>query len=328
MQMEIKTLQYRGREHETHKQSNAGQHRMQQSARRAMALIAVLTAAAAGLASVYITIPTRTAAVTEATIAAGTVTETGPVTETSLSTGEGPVTEASLAAEATTSSFALTLRLDTLQADITERMERLQAAERNTQRSMAANAVEADNDLEEDMILMLLSSCDSEDIEAAVEANAHAERIAAAAASVPESLTFRYNPDMCLTLSTEELEILERIVEAEATGEDVYGRILVANVVINRVHSKYFADSVEDVVFETIGGDAQFSPVKDGRFYTVTVTDLTREAVARALDGEDYSQGALYFFQRSRTTSSRASWFDRHTKYLFKYGCHEFFTEY
>ena len=144
----------------------------------------------------------------------------------------------------------------------------------------------------------------------------------------PSSLTYKYNENMKLGLTDREIEILERIVEAEATDQDVYGRMLVANVVINRVNSKYFANTVEGVVFEKIGSSYQFSPIKDGRYYTVPVTDKTREAVSRVLDGEDYSQGALYFFERRRTTSGKASWFDKNLKYLFKYGCHEFFTEF
>lgn len=144
----------------------------------------------------------------------------------------------------------------------------------------------------------------------------------------PEALVYKYNESMKMELTDKEIEILERIVEAEATDQDVYGRMLVANVVINRVHSKYFANSIEGVVFEKIGGSWQFSPIKDGRYYTVKITDKTREAVSRVLEGEDYSQGALYFFERRRTSSSKATWFDKNLKYLFKYGCHEFFTEF
>lgn len=143
----------------------------------------------------------------------------------------------------------------------------------------------------------------------------------------PSSLVYKYNPKMMLNLSNHEIEVLERIVEAEATGMDVYGKMLVANVVINRVHSKYFANDVESVVFQKIGGSYQFAPIKDGRYKSVKVTSLSKEAVRRVLDGEDYSQGALYFFQRSSTSKSKATWFDKNLKYLFKYGAHEFFTE-
>ncbi|HIU67361.1 MAG TPA: cell wall hydrolase, partial [Candidatus Caccomorpha excrementavium] len=52
------------------------------------------------------------------------------------------------------------------------------------------------------------------------------------------------------SVTQEEVEILQRIVEAEATGQDVKGKILVANVVLNRVMSDGFPDTIEEVVFQ------------------------------------------------------------------------------
>lgn len=136
-----------------------------------------------------------------------------------------------------------------------------------------------------------------------------------------ETLTYKYNRKMDIEITDEEYEVLCRIVEAEAGDQDVYGRILVANVILNRVrYKKEFANNIIDVVFEP----NQFAPTRDGSYYTVKVDDLTKEAVNRATSGEDYSQGALYFFMRSATSASKASWFDT-LKFLFKYGCHEFF---
>ncbi len=155
-----------------------------------------------------------------------------------------------------------------------------------------------------------------------------AEKIddATAPDDVPGNLTFRYNKKMILDLDEENLTALYRIVEAEATDQDVYGRMLVANVVINRTYGG-FSKTVKGVIFQTIGGSQQFAPIRDGRYYTVEITAKTREAVDRVLKGEDYSNGALYFFQRDLTTAQKAAWFDNELKYLFKYGCHEFYTE-
>lgn len=144
---------------------------------------------------------------------------------------------------------------------------------------------------------------------------------------VPSSLTYVYNKSFRMKISDNERNILYRIVQAEAGDQDIYGRILVANVILNRVLDDGFKDYIEGVVFEKIGGATQFAPTKDGRFYTVTVTSKTIEAVDRALRGEDYSKGALYFFQRNLTTSSKASWFDNSLHKLFKYGSHEFYKE-
>ena len=126
-------------------------------------------------------------------------------------------------------------------------------------------------------------------------------------------------------LSDEEREVLLRIVEAEAGSEDEDGRLLVANVVLNRMNSEVFPDTVTEVVFQQSKGVTQFSPVASGRYYAVEISEKTIEAVERALAGEDISQGALYFASRKRASSSKMRWFDTNLTFLFEYGGHEFF---
>lgn len=121
--------------------------------------------------------------------------------------------------------------------------------------------------------------------------------------------------------SDQDYEVLKRIVEAEAGICDTKGRILVANVILNRVRSDEFPDNITDVVYQK----SQFSPVYDGRLNTCKVTDQTVEAVNRALAGEDYSQGALYFMNRKRSQSGNVRWFDGKLTYLFQHEKHEFF---
>ncbi len=119
----------------------------------------------------------------------------------------------------------------------------------------------------------------------------------------------------------EEREILERIVEAEAGGQDIKGRILVANVILNRVKSSRFPDTIKEVVF----AHRQFSPVQNGRYYRVRVSETTKKAVRKALNGTDYSEGALYFMCRSASDPANVAWFDRDLTKVKEYGCHEFF---
>lgn len=130
-----------------------------------------------------------------------------------------------------------------------------------------------------------------------------------------------------LTVTEEEIGMLERIVEAEATGEDMIGRILVANVVFNRMADEEFPDSVKGVIFHKVGGEYQFSPMSDKRYWKVEITEKTKKAVRRALEGEDYSKGAIYFMSRKRTKKSSARWFDDSLKWLFKHGAHEFYKD-
>lgn len=124
-----------------------------------------------------------------------------------------------------------------------------------------------------------------------------------------------------ISCSQKDYEVLQRIVEAEAGICDIRGRILVANVVINRVKSEEFPNTITGVVYQK----SQFSPVYDGTLNTCTVTPETVEAVDRALAGEDYSQGALYFMNRRRSRAGNVSWFDNSLTYLFQYDRHEFF---
>lgn len=126
-------------------------------------------------------------------------------------------------------------------------------------------------------------------------------------------------------LEEDELEVLQRIVEAEAGNEDEEGKLLVANVVLNRVDSESFPETVTEVVFQESKGVAQFSPVASGRYYSVEVSPETVAAVERALAGEDISDGALYFASRRYAGESKMRWFEEKLTYLFCHGGHEFY---
>lgn len=126
-------------------------------------------------------------------------------------------------------------------------------------------------------------------------------------------------------ISESDVNMLERIVQAEAGGEDTVGKILVANVVINRVKSGTFPKTIEGVILQHSGNKYQFSPAKSGKLWRVKISSSTKAAVEKALDGVDYSKGALYFISKSRLSSSKASWFDTRLDWLFKHGGHDFY---
>ena len=131
--------------------------------------------------------------------------------------------------------------------------------------------------------------------------------------------------DRNIEITQSEYENLLRIVEAEAGGEDMLGKMLVANVVLNRVESDKFPNSINEVIFQSDNGVAQFSPISDGRFYTVRISEETIDAVNRVLQGEDNSQGALYFAARKSANQEHMKWFDEKLQRLFVHGGHEFF---
>ena len=127
-------------------------------------------------------------------------------------------------------------------------------------------------------------------------------------------------------MSDTDYETLLRIVEAEAGSEDVKGRILVANVIMNRVKHEEFPGNVTDVVWERRHGVVQFSPTADGSIGRVSVSDKTKEAVRQVMEGVDYSEGALFFIQKDAADPKNVTWFDKNLKKLLKHGVHEFYT--
>jgi N-acetylmuramoyl-L-alanine amidase len=132
-------------------------------------------------------------------------------------------------------------------------------------------------------------------------------------------------PEYIIEVSENDIENLMRIVEAEAGGEDINGKILVADVVINRVKSSKFPDTVTEVIYQKTKNITQFSPVSNGRIDSVTISSDTKEAVYSALCGNDISKGALYFMARKYSEPQSVIWFDTNLQFLFTYGGHDFF---
>ena len=123
------------------------------------------------------------------------------------------------------------------------------------------------------------------------------------------------------SITEHEYDVLTRLVQCEASGEDYKGKVLVANVVLNRVSSKSFPNTIEKVVFEKKNGKYQFQPAKR-KIYKAKVSAETKKAVDAALNGTDYSNGALYF---ASTRYANTSWFDRCLKHVVTHGNHAFY---
>lgn len=81
-------------------------------------------------------------------------------------------------------------------------------------------------------------------------------------------------------LAASDLDLLAAIIECEADGESYEGKIAVGNVVLNRVKSKRYADSVVQVLFQRY----QFTPVTSGRFSLVLARGANSRCRAAAQD--------------------------------------------
>ena len=115
----------------------------------------------------------------------------------------------------------------------------------------------------------------------------------------------------------EESYMLMKIAMAEAEGESVEGKALVMLVVLNRVWSDGFPDTIEEVIFEP----GQFSPVREGgRYFTTEPNDECHEALEMVMKGWDESHGALYF-----ESCENSSWHSENLEFLFQVGNHKFY---
>jgi len=97
-----------------------------------------------------------------------------------------------------------------------------------------------------------------------------------------------------------ELDLLARLITAEAEGEPYRAQVAVGAVIINRVKDSRFPNTISGVIYEVSGGYYQFTPVLNGRINR-PATQEAKNAAYEALHGADPSNGALYFFDESAT---------------------------
>jgi N-acetylmuramoyl-L-alanine amidase len=91
--------------------------------------------------------------------------------------------------------------------------------------------------------------------------------------------------------------LIAKLITAEAKGESFAGKVAVAEVIINRVESDEFPNTVSGVVYQA----NQFSPVSDGSINNAP-TQESKEALQVALKGTDKSNGALFFYNPETAT--------------------------
>jgi N-acetylmuramoyl-L-alanine amidase len=113
---------------------------------------------------------------------------------------------------------------------------------------------------------------------------------------------------------------LARIIHAESRGEPLLGQIAVGSVVMNRVKSNYYPNTIYGVIFDRKYG-VQFSPVLDGSIYNTPGYTSTLAAKI-ALEGYDVTGGAFFFLAPELATSS---WIPQTRKYAFTVGGHDFY---
>lgn len=121
------------------------------------------------------------------------------------------------------------------------------------------------------------------------------------------------------SISEEERHLLERLVEAEAKGESLTGKIAVANVVLNRVKSDKFPDTITEVIMQ----DGQFSPVINGSINNMPSKDSIL-AVKKAVDEgyKVFGSDVLYFCNKK---IAQNQWIAENKKVAMTIGNHTFY---
>lgn len=123
-------------------------------------------------------------------------------------------------------------------------------------------------------------------------------KVAAASASTVKTKAAKSG----ITLSDYQFEMLVRIISAEAKGEPFKGQVAVGAVILNRMKSEKFPDTVSENVLKP----GQFEPVANGQIWKKPVSSAYR-AARMAVNGWDPTYGALYFYNPSKS-SSRWIW--------------------
>ncbi len=119
---------------------------------------------------------------------------------------------------------------------------------------------------------------------------------------------------------SDEVLWLSRIINAESGAEPFLGKLAVGNVILNRVRSSYFPNTIYSVIFDKKNG-TQFSPTANGTIYN-TPSEQSVIAAKICLEGYSVNTGILYFVNASVVPNS---WVVKNRQLYAKIGNHSFY---
>ncbi|TDO92235.1 N-acetylmuramoyl-L-alanine amidase [Halanaerobium saccharolyticum] len=132
--------------------------------------------------------------------------------------------------------------------------------------------------------------------------------------------SFKAIPDLKAELnyniSRDDIILLARIIHGEARGEDFKGKVAVGSVILNRINSKQFPNSIRDVILQK----GQFSSLMDGQAYYYPGEEELQAARAAVL-GYDPTLGSVYFYNPEVATNT--AWISRRN-FVTRIGDHVF----
>lgn len=95
------------------------------------------------------------------------------------------------------------------------------------------------------------------------------------------------------------INIIARMIAAEARGESYIGQVAIGAVIMNRVRHPSFPNTITGVIYQR----GAFTAIDDGQFYSVSVTDSNRRAAVEAYNGSDPTGGCVYYYNPAKTTN-------------------------
>ena len=101
------------------------------------------------------------------------------------------------------------------------------------------------------------------------------------------------------SVNSSDLNLLARVVYAEARGEVYTGQVAIAAVVLNRVKSSSFPNSIAGVIYQS----GAFTAVSDGQI-NLTPNETAKKAAQDALNGWDPTYGCIYYFNPNTATNA------------------------
>ena len=130
---------------------------------------------------------------------------------------------------------------------------------------------------------------------------------------------------MLINYSTKELELLARLMRAEALGEGNLGMLLVGNVVVNRTLADCLTFKNLNCLTDIIYQKNQFSGIKSSLF-NGSPTTLEKRLAKRVLAGEFFhpATNSLWFYCPSNKTSCKSKWYEQN--FVGKYKSHCFYN--
>lgn len=110
------------------------------------------------------------------------------------------------------------------------------------------------------------------------------------------------SPKAVISYTASELDLLARLIRSEAENQPYAAKVAIGAVVVNRVKSSLFANTLSEVIYQRINGYYQFTPVLNG-YINRPATQIDINAALEAIQGNDPTKGALFYFDDSTTNA-------------------------